>query len=199
MKKELDLFRIGKYIGWRQDRFTDPWMKLGGCGAVTACDSCIYFARKFGFTHLYPYDCQNLTEADYVAFSKIMKPFLSPRISGIDTLEIYIDGLYDYLSSVGDDNIKMTALYSGNEYGVLRDAVVTRIDGDIPVPVLLLKHRNPSFENFEWHWFWLGGYTEYADTLMVKAITYGTYHWLDFREMMYSGYSKKGGLVLYDL
>ncbi len=199
MRKELDLFKIGKYIGWRQDLFTDPWMKLGGCGAVTACDSCIHLARQFGLRHLYPFDCNDLTDKDYIAFSKIMKPFLSPRISGIDTLEIYVDGFYDYLHSVGDENIKVSAIYSDTEYKKLRDAVVSHIDSNIIVPVLLLKHKNPSFENFEWHWFWLGGYIEYADTLMVKAVTYGTYNWLDFREMMFSGYSKKGGIVLYDL
>ncbi len=198
MRKELNLFKIGSYIGWKQDLFKDPWMKLGGCGAVTACDSCIYFARRFGWTHLYPFDCNNLSAQDYIRFSKIMKPFLSPRINGIDTLEIYTDGFYDYLRSVNDNKISMKALYSDAPFEELRDAALSRMDRDIPVPVLLLKHKSPNFSDFEWHWFWLGGYTEFAGSVMVKVITYGTYYWMDFREMMDSGYNKKGGLILYN-
>ena len=56
--------------------------KKGGCGAVTACDCCIYFAREFGYENLYPYDSQNLTKESFIAFSKIMKPYLSPRMRG---------------------------------------------------------------------------------------------------------------------
>ena len=68
-------------------------MKIGGCGAVTACDLCIYLAREYGWKQLYPYDPEHVSREDYIAFSRIMKPYLRPRMSGIDTLEIYMDGL----------------------------------------------------------------------------------------------------------
>ena len=42
MQKELDYFTIEHSYGGNQDWFWDPMMKIGGCAALTACDSCIY-------------------------------------------------------------------------------------------------------------------------------------------------------------
>lgn len=38
MRKELDHFCVGEYYGGDQEWFSDSWMKIGGCAAVTACD-----------------------------------------------------------------------------------------------------------------------------------------------------------------
>jgi hypothetical protein len=39
-KMELKSVEIEDYIGGSQSWFKDLWMKMGGCAAVTACDSC---------------------------------------------------------------------------------------------------------------------------------------------------------------
>ena len=44
MKKELEYFYIGKAYGGNQEWFFDAMMRIGGCAAVTACDSCIYLS-----------------------------------------------------------------------------------------------------------------------------------------------------------
>ena len=49
-----------------------------------------------------------------------------------------------------------------------------------------------------WRWFLLIGYKEYDDTIMVKAVTYGNYEWLDLKELWNTGHEKKGGLILFD-
>ena len=86
MKKELDYFRIGQSYGGCQDWFPDFFMRMGGCAAA-ACESCIYSDKYRGIKGLYPYD--SLTKNDYINFAAIMKPYLKPRMSGIDTLEFY--------------------------------------------------------------------------------------------------------------
>ena len=43
MKKELQYFKIEEAWGGSQEWFSDRMMRLGGCAAVTACDSCIFF------------------------------------------------------------------------------------------------------------------------------------------------------------
>lgn len=196
---ELKLFSIDNMIGWDQEQFTDWWMNKGGCGAVTACDNCIYFARELGLNNLYPFDSENITREDYVNFSKIMKPYLSPRISGINTLELFIDGCKEYLSDMGDKSIEMTALYSHCSFEEYKKAVKEQIDNNLPVPYLNLKHKNPLFDDFVWHWFWLAGYKEVDDIFMVKVISYGEYVWFDLKELWDSGYSEKGGIVLYNI
>lgn len=54
MKRELKHFCIGSSYGGNQDWFPTFMMKIGGCGAETACDSSIYFALHCGLTALAP-------------------------------------------------------------------------------------------------------------------------------------------------
>lgn len=42
MKKELEYFYIEDSYGGNQEWFTDFMMNRGGCGALTACDTCLY-------------------------------------------------------------------------------------------------------------------------------------------------------------
>ena len=195
MKKELQLFNVEEQIGFNQDLFKDWWMNKGGCGAVTACDCCIYFKKYFGMTHLFPFDTDNITKKEYEEFAMTMKPFLSPRFSGINKLEIFADGFADYLKSVSDKKIKMNFLYSDCAYKVFSDEIKRLIDNNMPVPVLVLKHKAPVMKDFVWHWFWIAGYEEFDGVCMVKIITYGTYFMLPLYELWDSGYSEKGGII----
>ena len=61
MQKELDYFMIEHSYGGNQEWFLDPMMKIGGCAAVTACDSSIYFDCYKGTEGLYPYEKTALT------------------------------------------------------------------------------------------------------------------------------------------
>ena len=48
MKRELNHHYIGESYGGNQDWFRTFWMRIGGCGAETACESSLYFARELG-------------------------------------------------------------------------------------------------------------------------------------------------------
>ena len=54
-----------------------------------------------------------------------------------------------------------------------------------------------ALKDYVWHWFLLTGYEEYEDVMMVKAVTYGSYQWLDFDNLWDTGYTNKGGMILY--
>ena len=43
-KNELEYFFVEESYGGNQDLFPDVTMRDGGCGAIAACESCIYFA-----------------------------------------------------------------------------------------------------------------------------------------------------------
>lgn len=73
MKKELDYFYIGSNLGWNQDDFKTYWMKIGGCGAVTACDSFVYFKKYFAKERLYPHNVEKVGYDEYYAFYKCDK------------------------------------------------------------------------------------------------------------------------------
>lgn len=190
MRKELAHFHIGESLGGNQDWFLDPLMKLGGCGAVTACDTCIWLAREFGRSGgvlgaewLYPFDPQNLCRSDFLHFGRMMKPYLRPRAGGINRLDLYIHGFSAYLRGRAESqregvrSDKQNAEDQAAEGKPLRmlrmdefsgrrpvdeawDAVVRQIDRGFPVPMLVLRHQNPEMKDFVWHWFLLIGYSD---------------------------------------
>ena len=93
MKKELDYFMIDGEFGGNQDWFTNIVMNVGGCGAATACDSCIYLAKYKGMKELYPFDLEQMDKEAYKKFSQLMKPYIRPRVQGVKKPEWYIGGL----------------------------------------------------------------------------------------------------------
>ena len=196
MKKELEYFRIEEAYGGDQEWILDPMMRIGGCAAVTACDSCIYFDLYKG-TKLYPYEKKQLTKKEYRRFGMRMKPYLRPRWSGIDTLEIYMEGFQKYLADQGCTAIRMLPFSGSRSVSEAKEVVKEQIDRRFPVPCLVLNHQNRAFKVYEWHWFLLTGYADSKGEDQVKIVTYGGRTWLDFAALWDTGYARKGGLILY--
>ncbi len=177
----------------------DPWMHIGGCAALTTCDAFICFARYRGRKELYDYDPENITKRDYVRFGMSMKPYLRPRETGIKDLDTYIYGVRAYLEDVGADDIGIEGFGGENSWEEARDAIAEQIDRGIPVPYLMLKHRDKAFDFFEWHWFLINGYAERDGIFTLKAATYGKAHFLPLERLWNTGYEEKGGLALFRL
>ncbi len=199
MKHELEHFHIGDSYGGNQDWFPTFMMRVGGCGAETACDSSIYFALYCGLTKIAPENAPALTRKDYIRFAYQMRPYLSPRASGIDRLETYMDGYAQYLRDRGETSLSMTALDGAAPVEAAGDAVIRQIGLGYPIPTLVLKHRSQNLQDYVWHWFLINGYDDSEDAFRVKAVTYGSYAWLDLHELWDTGYEKRGGFVLYHI
>ena len=199
MKRELEHFFIGASYGGNQDWFPTFMMRVGGCGAETACDSSIYFALHRGLSGIAPENCAMLTKQEYIDFAYEMKPYLSPRMSGIDRLDIYIDGYAQFLQDRGETRLTMEPLDGQVPFDIAKQAVKQQIDAGLPIPTLILRHRDKAFEDYVWHWFLLNGYDERENGFFVKAVTYSEFEWLDFEKLWNTGYDQRGGLVLYHL
>ena len=63
--------------------------------------------------------------------------------------------------------------------------------------MLVLRHRDRQYADYVWHWFLINGYDDSEDGFPVKAVTYGSYQWLDLDGLWNTGFGKRGGLVLY--
>lgn len=198
MKKELDYFNVDGKYGWDQNDFKDLWMNKGGCACVTACDSFIYMRKYMGKDKLYPYDIDRITSLDYIDFSNSVKPYLSPRITGIDRLEIYVDGVSEFLEDMDEHSITLSEFSGDNSLEDAKNAVKSQIDKELLVPMLVLMHKNPRYRDFSWHWFLLTGYDEEVDKFLVKVVSYGSYRWFDLEELWNTGYRRKGGLILFN-
>ena len=196
MKLELPYFQIENSYGGNQSWFRDLMMKLGGCAAVTACDICINMALYDSKSNLYPYDVNSLNKEDYIKFSKIMKPYLRPRLKGIDKLHLYINGFRKYLEDTDKFDIEVRGFSGTMEVEKAVQEIRKQIDNGTPRPYLLLKHKNSNFKYLTWHWFLIVGYEEIDNEFYVKIATYGKYHWLSFQELWATGYDKKGGMII---
>lgn len=144
---------------------------------------------------LYPYNAANLAKERYCSFAAIMKPYLRPRWQGIDTLELYLSGIRAYWRDRRADFLQVEGLPGTASHARARETIRAQIDGGWLISFLLLYHRNHVFADFQWHWFNLAGYREFNGAFYVKAVTYGNFRWLDFREVWDTGYQRKGGLI----
>jgi hypothetical protein len=199
-RRELPYFKIGKSYGGNQNWFLDFWMHIGGCGALTMCDLMIYMALHRGRPECVPFDAHNLTRREYVRFGMQMKPYLRPRETGIKDLATFIDGAEQYLRENKLAGIGMTGFSGHSAYEDAEQVLMQQIDRGMPVPMLMLNHKDRSFSFFEWHWFLINGY-EYRKQskdmiCYVKAATYGKAHWLRFDSFWNTGEKEKGGLIL---
>ena len=194
MKKELPHFYIGNSYGGNQQWFKGFSMKIGGCAAETACDICIYF-DLYKKTKLYPFNINDLNKKDYIGFADIMKPYLHPRMGGIDKLSIFIEGFEKYMKNA-DGKLHLSGIEGGEPYEKARQALIAKIDEGNPAAFLCLLHKNKAFSDYKWHWFLINGYDIRDDKTFIKAVTYSEYEWIDFEELWNSGYPQKGGIVL---
>ena len=196
-KKELQYFNIGDSYGGNQSWFIDPWMHIGGCGALTMCDFLMYMACTKGRTECYPYDSEDLKRRDYRKFGMSMKPYLRPRESGIKDLKTFIDGARIYLEDAEIEGISIDGFDGNHSCEEAEKAIRESIDSHMPVAMLMLKHQDKKFNFFEWHWFLITGYDDDGEGFMIKVATYGKAHWLPLHEFWDTGYDEKGGLVLF--
>ena len=198
MLKELDYFWVGEEYGGRQSLLPDMIMRFSGCAAVTACDSLIYMTLYKNLKNLCPFSTDQLRGRDYVAFFKTVKPYLRPRLMGINRLEIFVAAFKKFLKEHGTFFLDVMPWSGDHDEQNTVNTIRQQIDRGFLIPYLLLHHKNPNFENYEWHWFLLTGYDEKPDgRFMVKAVTYGAYEWLDFAKLWNTGYDRKGGLILF--
>lgn len=197
MKIELPYFKIGNSLGGQQDWFNEYMMRIGGCAAVTACDCSIYFELYKNLRGLYPFDVKNLSKNDYIKFSNVMKPYLHPRWQGIDKLEIYIDGFTQFLRDRGENNLQVLGWSGHNDFKATHMVLKHQIDNGYPIPCLTLYHKNRIFEDYVWHWFLITGYEIDGDNWKVKLVSYGVGRWFNFDMLWDTGFSNKGGLIVF--
>lgn len=197
MISELPYFTVGASYGGNQDWMPDPWMKLGGCAALTAVDSCIYMTLFRRVKGLCPIDAYKLTKTSYINFANIMKPYIPPRFKGVHKPEMYVEGFSRYLSERGVTALGMDVLKMGCPVQEAEAAVISQIGGGNVIPMLHLTPKCAEAEDYEWHWFLLTGYDGTESAMKVKTVTYGKASWISLASLWDERDRSNGGLILY--
>ena len=66
------------------------------------------------------------------------------------------------------------------------------------MPYLMLRHQNPEYKDFVWHWFLCYGYEETEHSFRIDVATYGESAALDLADLWNTGCEEKGGLILFE-
>ncbi len=200
-RKTLEHFYIDDSYGGNQDWFRSFMMRLGGCAAETACDSSLFFALHRDIEGIYPFDKNNLSKDAYVDFAHRMEKYLWPRMSGVNRIDIFIEGYGNYLRDCGVERIGMQAFPGSEPYDKAAEALVRQIDAGYPIPTLILNHKDKSMKDYVWHWFLINGYEKQneSDDLLIRTVTYSEYQWISLKRLWDTGHDMKGGFVLYDV
>lgn len=202
-KKQLDYFSIDGAVGGNQEWYRNLVMYMGGCAAATACDCCIYFALRKGLRNLYPFDIENLNKEDYIQFGMKMKPYLRPRVGGVKKLSMFIEGFGAYLGDLAEEAGNNGFMYRMEEFSgkhtaeEAAKAIKGQIEAGFPVPYLMLRHKNPEYKDFVWHWFLCYGYEEKEEDFIITVATYGEAAAFSLKDFWDTGYEERGGLILY--
>ena len=197
MKNELQYFNIGASYGGQQEWLPKYMMRIGGCAAVTACDCSIYFELYKNFHGLYTGDIKNLTRDDYIKFTDVMEPYLHPRWSGINKLSIYIEGFTKFLRDRGENNLQLIGWEGWQDFQATHMVLKHQIDNGYPIPCLILNHKNPTLEDYVWHWFLITGYEFTEKNVYAKLVSYGIARWFNFDLLWDTGFDQKGGLIIF--
>lgn len=196
MRKELSYISIEGAYGGSQEWFSDFWMNLGGCGAVTACDICLYFASGHRrHERLIPFAADKLNKKNYKKLGMKMKRYLRPRMGGISTVEMFADGFADYMED-HEGQLRQELFHGTRSFEEARAFVKKYIDRGFPIAYLLLHHEKKEYKDINWHWFTVTGYEEEPDGAMkLIAATYGGRYKFPFEDLWNTGKEEKGGMV----
>lgn len=166
-----------------------------------------------GIIHMPPEDAEDvpyqgrgtaldMTQDTYIHFTELMKPYLHPRWSGLDRLELFTEGLRSYFKAQQIPGLEMEEYAGERDVQDAMQKVKAQLDLGFPIPCLTLNHQNPAMEDYVWHWFLLVGYetgeqNPWGKDFRVKTATYSEANWVSFTELWDTGYKQKGGLVLF--
>ena len=154
---------------------------------------------------LYPFDKMHLNKEEYKQFSQIMKPYIRPRVGGVKKLEWYIEGFQRYIQDVNDKTgagiqIAMEGLKGSRSYEEAAEKIRRQINAGLPVPYLMLRHKNvDKYKDFIWHWFLVVGYEDGPQEMYITVATYGQAVRMSLKELWDTGYEEKGGIILYSI
>ena len=182
----------------------DPMMRVGGCAALCAIDTCLLRAMYFEedpeplLGHPLGKPPFHLTREEYRALAMEMKPYLRPRWGGVSELSTYMDGLNAFRVDRGLPELSMKGFPMTESAAQAEKALREQIDSGLVVPCLILYTKQRSLKFYEWHWFLLNGYRETPRGLEVKATTYGSWRWLPLDKLWDTGHPDSGGLILYE-
>ena len=123
-------------------------------------------------------------------------PFDYQFSSGIEEVEKQLSYRNDIKGFVTLENLFIEVGFRGQIFLSLHNKKEHNSWNKVTDLIVKTYIKNKKFDFYEWHWYNFAGYEEEGDDLYVKAVTYGKYEWLNFKELWDTGFKKKGGMII---
>ena len=111
---------------------------------------------------------------------------------------MFIEVFRRYLADRGKSALRCVDLTAAKDAEKAAAVIKMQIDRGLPVPYLMLRHQNPEYKDFVWHWFLCYGYEETEHSFRIDVATYGESAVLDLADLWNTGCEEKGGLILFE-
>lgn len=195
-KRELEFFSVdGVYYGGNQNWGRTWIMRAGGCSTITACEQVICLVQDYeGMRRMYPYNPYTVAKQEFLLLFEDMFKFVHPGIGGLTDIMKYVRGIESYSAAYGVQLSSRTLPGDASEQNAAQ-FIRTCVDDGRPVAYLMLRHVDRAFDDLEWHWFTVTGYSETDGIMTLSAGTYGQKFSFDLGAAWNTGHSQKGGLV----
>lgn len=196
MKRELDFFLVdGMHYGGDQNWGRHLIMRMGGCSTVTACELSVCLAQSDDTLRgLLPFDPASISKEDFLAFFEEVFQFIHPGVYGLTDVCKYAGKFREFALSRGID-LKLEVLPGSADREEAARFIRRNIDSGRPVAYLMLKHADPAFDEFEWHWFTVTGYEDTDAAMILTVATYGKKFTMPFDDAWATGHRWKGGIA----
>ena len=152
--------------GGSQDWFSGKWMRLAGCGSVAAANLAAYYGIGTR-PDIRGQGRPVYSQAAYVELMGKMFSIMRPGMMGFPYAGRFRKRFAAYSAENGVC-LKSKLLYSWDRADEAVSLVESSLRMQDPVALLLLKHREPAFDENTWHWMTITGYSPDTDRVMIS-------------------------------
>jgi len=140
--------------GCNQDWYGIEWRRRAGCGPVAATNILLYLRKKYDAARI-PYSGDSIDDA--LAAMNDMFTYVRPRLRGLNTVKMFVDGMYKFGQKYGLSFWHQYLLVPPQaEKRPDLDTVVRFIEdgvkNDVPVAFLNLHAGEVEAQLAGWHW-----------------------------------------------
>ncbi len=170
------------FNGADQEWYRKPWHRISGCGPATAANMLAIYSRKDGSqSGLYAGDSDTFNIKDFIKHMDRVRRYVVPGPFGLTSATAFAR----FLSSYGDD--AKCRLRPEIKKGLatrpeIEDYVKEELLMGKSLAMLILRHRDSAFDDFNWHWMNVTNLDTKAGSMSIG--TYGERYEIDIERLL---------------
>lgn len=155
------VFENGRQVGYGgdQDWFPAKFQQMAGCASTSAANLAAYYAANFPrFQPFYKGSTGPFTKAEYLAAMEELYRYMTPGFMGFPVISRFAKKFIQFAKDHG--HTLEAHILKEKDPQTNIDFVKKAIEENVPVALLILRHRAPELLEDNWHWVTITGWIE---------------------------------------